>query len=238
MLRRVGEPRQAEQASAPKAVHRFPETEARLAAHAAVEMAIVLERFDRPGNRHVVAYVVPRDGESPTVSELRRFARKEVPPTSVPGTIILLESFVRTSGGDVDIAALHDPFGLADDYIAPRSETERVIAGIWKDALGIEKVGVRDNFFDIGGHSLLAVRAIVRLHKAVGVKLNQAIMVLQTLEQIAAEVDRQQAASAPVQSPSATLLDEPPGATEQASEVSAPSRGLFRSIRDAVGKSR
>lgn len=237
-LRRVGEPAPMDRAPAPKPVNRFPETEARLAAHPAVALAVVLERFDRPGNRHVVAYVVPRDGESPTVSELRRFARKEVPPTSVPGTIILMESFVRTTGGDVDIAALHDPFGLADDYIAPRSETERVIAGIWKDALGIEKVGVRDNFFDIGGHSLLAVRAIVRLHKAVGVKLNQAIMVLQTLEQIAAEVDRQLTGSAPVQSTSAKPLEAPPGLKEQASEISAPSRGLFRSIRNAVGKSK
>jgi len=224
--------------AAPKAATRFADAEARLQSHAAVSRAVVLERFDRPGNRHVVAYVVPRDDESPTVSELRRFARMELPSASVPGTMIMMEAFPVDGDGEVDVAALYDPFGLADDDIAPRTETERVIADIWKDALGIEKVGVRDNFFDVGGHSLLAVRAIVRLHKAIGVRLNQAIMVLQTLEQIAAEVDRQRGRTEVATPAAVPATGEPSSAPEPASPDSGTPRGLFESLRNAVGKRR
>ena len=222
-----------------QAATRFADAEARLALHPSVLRAIVLERFDRPGNRHVVGYVVPKEGESPTVSELRRFAKKELASTSVPGTILLMDAFPACADGVDDIAALHDPFGLADDFIAPRTATEQAIAGIWRDALGIEKVGVRDNFFDIGGHSLLAVRAIVRIDRTVGVRLNQSIMVMQTLEQIASEVDRQadirQEAANPVTAATVSVPPNSPSADAAANE----SRGFFTSLRDAVaGKNR
>jgi acyl transferase domain-containing protein len=216
-----------------KRLARYADSEARLELHPAVTRAVVLERFDRPGNRHLVAYLVPRPGESPTVSELRRFAKQGLPQSSVPGTIIMLESLPVGSDGAVDSVALHDPFGLADDYIAPRTPTEEAIAGIWKEALGIEKVSVRDNFFDIGGHSLLAVRAIVRIDRTIGVKLNQAIMVMQTLEQIAAEVDRQRAAAPVAHESPARSSSETPATPEAPTGATAP-RQLFRSIRDAV----
>jgi acyl transferase domain-containing protein len=219
--------------AAAKAPARFADTEARLASHAAVSGAVVLERFDRPGNRHLVAYVVPRDGESPTVSELRRFAKKELPTASVPGTIIMMESFPVGTGGAVDLAALHDPFGLADDHVAPRTPTEETIAGVWKDVLGVAKVGVRDNFFDIGGHSLLAVRAIVRIDRAVGVRLNQAIMVMQTLEQIASEVERQLAAKREREQPAAGT-EGVAAPAEPAESAGGGSRGFFKSLRSAV----
>ncbi len=67
------------------------------------------------------------------------------------------------------------------------ADTEQAIAEVWRDVLGIERIGIHDNFFDIGGHSLLAVRVITRIDKRLGVRLNQANMVLQTLEQLAAE---------------------------------------------------
>jgi acyl carrier protein len=127
---------------------------------------------------------------------------------------------------------LHDPFGLADDHIAPRTETEKAIAAIWRDALGLERVGVRDNFFDLGGHSLLAVRAIVRLEKAIGARLNQAIMVLQTLEQIAAEIDRTAGQSAPAAAAAADAVAPEPPATAPEETTS---RRLFQSIRNVVG---
>jgi hypothetical protein len=108
----------------------------------------------------------------------------------VPSTLIDLDSLPRTRTGEVDRAALPDPFGTANEFIAPRTETERLIARIWQDVLGIERISIRDNFFDAGGHSLLAVRVVTRINKAIGVRLSQTMMVLQTLEQIAAECDR------------------------------------------------
>jgi acyl transferase domain-containing protein len=207
---------------------RVSDAEGVLATHPAVDRCVVLERFDRPGNRHVVAYIVPKAGEDPTVSELRRFAKKGLAASSAPGTILILESFPKTREGDVDLGALHDPFGLADDHIAPRNETESTIAGIWRDALGLAKVGVRDNFFDIGGHSLLAIRAIVKTDKALGVRLPQTAMVMQTLEQIAAEVDRQREARANGGAAAG-------GRPTTAGEPAAASGGFLRSIREAIG---
>ena len=91
--------------------------------------------------------------------------------------------------------------------MAPRSETEKTIAKTWQEVLGIDRVGLHDNFFDVGGHSLLAMRVIVRTEKKLGVRLNNAIMVLQTLEQVAAECDKRlgaaRGASAPAAAPAA-----------------------------------
>jgi len=211
-----------------KPMQRFDDAEERLSTHPAVERAIVVDRFDRPGKRHVVGYVVPRAGEHPTASELRRFVKKDLTPASVPGVILLLESLPLDASGALDLTQLHDPFALADDFIAPRTPTEQAIAEIWKDALGVKQVGVRDNFFDIGGHSLLAVRAVVRLDRTVGVRLNQAVMVMQTLEQIASEVDRQLA-----------LRQDAAGASPVTDTGGAqgrpePSGGFFRALRNAV----
>ena len=75
---------------------------------------------------------------------------------------------------------------------------ERFIAGLWREALGIEAVGVRDNFFDIGGHSLLAMRVLAQVQKRVGRRMNPREMIFQTLEQLAASLDREAPAIAPV----------------------------------------
>jgi hypothetical protein len=141
-----------------------------------------------------VAYVVYAPNAHVTVSELRRFLKSRVPAALVPATFVALEALPRDAGGAVDRAALPDPFGAADDYVAPRTDTEKMIAEVWMEVLGIGRVSVYDNFFDIGGHSLLAVRVVTRVDKRIGVRLNQAIVVLQTLEQIAAECDKRRQA--------------------------------------------
>ena len=96
--------------------------------------------------------------------------------------------------------------------------------------LGVERVGVRDNFFDIGGHSLLAVRATMQLNRAVGVRLNQATMVMQTLEQVAAEVDRQLVVKREAEVAAAAA----PGLGTAASAPDKGSGGFLRSLRKAV----
>ena len=198
--------------------------------HPGVSRAIVLERVDRTGRKHLVGYVLLRDGEYATASELRRFLKKQLPAASVPGIIIVIDAMPVGADDSLDLSLLHDPFALADDHIAPRSETERTIATIWKDTLGVERVGVRDNFFDIGGHSLLAVRAAMQLNRAVGVRLNQATMVMQTLEQVAAEVDRQLVVKREAEVAAASA----PGLGTAASAPDKGSGGFLRSLRKAV----
>lgn len=173
------------------------EIEAVLVTHETVQACAVMQRRNRPGELKLVAYVLFQPGEQATVSDLRRFLKARLAETMVPSSFVEVEELPRTPDGAIDRSALPDPFGAVDDSVAPRTETERVIAGIWKEVLGVERISVHDNFFDAGGHSLLAVRVVVKIEKKIGVRLNQAIMVLQTLEQIAAECDKRQASAAP-----------------------------------------
>ncbi len=171
------------------------EVEAALMAHEAVREVAVLERMNRQGTAKLVAYPVFATGTRATGSDLRRFLKSRVPSHLVPSTYVDLDGLPRTADGAVDYAALPDPFGVVDQHVAPRTATEEVMAEIWKEVLGVSRVGVHDNFFDAGGHSLLAVRVIIRLDKKIGVRLTQANMVLQTLEQLAADCDRRIAAT-------------------------------------------
>jgi hypothetical protein len=183
-----------------------------LLTHPSLESCAVMMRKDRTGAERTVCYVVFKRSEHATVSDLRRFVKSKVGGgRRVPSTFVTLEALPRQSGGSgasdtsdgrdgrgggvgsgaVDYDSLPDPFGVADTFVAPRTETESTIAESWIEALGVPRVSIHDNFFDIGGHSLLAVRVVTRLDRQLGVRLSQAIMVLQTLEQIAAECDRQ-----------------------------------------------
>jgi acyl transferase domain-containing protein len=156
----------------------------------AVAEAVAVAKKGRGGERRLLGYVAYAPGESATVSELRRHAKKNLPSHLVPGNFLDVDEFPRTAAGEVDVAQLPDPFAPVDDHVPPRTETEKRIAAIWTEVLGVDRVGIHDNFFDIGGHSLLGVRVITRIHRELGARLDQATMVLQTLEQIAARCDR------------------------------------------------
>src|SRR5262249_43039342 len=156
------------------------EIEAALNQHPAVQDSVVVSREDR-----LVAYVVPSQ-KSPTskyaneplaavpaatlASELRGFLKEKLPEYMIPSAFVPLESFPLNANGKVDRQALPAPEVLGTkmgaSWIAPRTEAERVIAAIWHDLLGLELVGANDNFFDLGGHSLLMVRLQVRLSEA------------------------------------------------------------------------
>jgi len=78
-----------------------------------------------------------------------------------------------------------------DDFVAPRTPSEEAVAGIWAELLGLDRVGIHDNFLDVGGHSLVGIRVLVRIKQETGVRLEANDLTLQTLEQLAAEIDRQ-----------------------------------------------
>ncbi|MCS6914979.1 MAG: amino acid adenylation domain-containing protein [Myxococcales bacterium] len=169
------------------------EIEAALERHEAVREAVVVVRQDAPGDQRLVAYVVygPQGGATP--SELRSFLRKDLPDYMLPHLFVEMDRLPLGPSGKVDRRALPDPFGQAqrdDGYIPPRTPTEQLIARLFAEVLGVPRVGLHDNFFNLGGHSLLSVQLVHRIERETGRRLSPRALVFQNVGQIAAECDR------------------------------------------------
>jgi len=145
------------------------EVEALLKQQPAVREAIVLAREDQPGDQRLVAYVVLNPGAACGSDDLRRYLRSKLPEYLVPANFVLLKRLPLTPNGKVDRQALPAPDSLrpelAATYIAPGDEIEQAIAKIWQAALRLDQVGLHDNFFDLGGHSLLLVQVHQQLRQ-------------------------------------------------------------------------
>ncbi len=143
------------------------EIEAVLSQCAGVSQAAVLVREDNPGDKRLVAYIVSQDGPAPSAETLRSQLQEYLPDYMVPSGYVFLDSFPLTPNGKLDRRALPAPEAKkadpTEDYKPPHNEVERTIASVWQEVLHVEKVGVNDNFFDLGGHSLLLVRVQSRL---------------------------------------------------------------------------
>ncbi|MEV6977381.1 amino acid adenylation domain-containing protein [Kitasatospora sp. NPDC093806] len=142
----------------------------------AVGQAVVLVREDRPGDRRLVAYLVPAEagGTVPAPSRLREHLLRSLPSHMVPSAFKALDRFPLTVNGKLDRRALPAPSrrdSLDAVPVAPRTETERVLAGIWCEVLGLDDVGVADDFAELGGDSLAMARVASRIHAATGVRL-------------------------------------------------------------------
>jgi len=150
------------------------EIEALLSTHDSVAQAVVIIREDRPGDKRLVAYVMAAEGQTPAAGELRRLAKERLPDYMVPSAVVVLDAFPLTPNGKINRRALPAPDGARqaeDAYVQPRTDTERRIAAIWCEVLGVQAVGVEDNFFDLGGHSLLVVKLHGRLRAELGGEL-------------------------------------------------------------------
>jgi len=145
------------------------EIEALLKQQPAVREAIVLAREDQPGDQRLVAYVGLNPGAACGSDDLRRYLRSKLPEYLVPANFVLLKRLPLTPNGKVDRQALPAPDSLrpelAATYIAPGDEIEQAIARIWQAALRLDQVGLHDNFFDLGGHSLLLVQVHQQLRQ-------------------------------------------------------------------------
>jgi len=143
------------------------EIEAVLMQYSAVREVVAVVREDIPGDKRIVAYVVPKAGLQPTTSELRRFLATKLPEYMIPSLFVIIDSLPLTINGKIDRRALPAPDGarpeLEDFYVAPRTPIEQKLADIWGELLGLEQVGVHDNFFELGGDSLLATQAILHI---------------------------------------------------------------------------
>ncbi|MEA2604526.1 MAG: hypothetical protein QOF89_5518, partial [Acidobacteriota bacterium] len=154
------------------------EIEAALAAHPDVREAVVVARERAAGGAlgdwRLTAYVVGRGGVelAPEAEELRGFLRSRLPAHMVPWAFVVLPALPLNANGKIDRRALPDPersaWGAAAGIEEPQSEMERTIAAIWRELLRLDPVGIDDNFFDSGGHSLLAVRVHNQLRRLAG----------------------------------------------------------------------
>ncbi|MBD2523671.1 non-ribosomal peptide synthetase [Nostoc sp. FACHB-133] len=144
------------------------EIESVLCQHPQVQQAVVSVREDN-SNKSLIAYVVSKQTQTLNVSELQRFLREKLPEYMMPSAFIMLKALPLTSNGKINCNALPESNGnrpeLAANYEPPQTEVEQSIADIWQQILHVEKVDIHDNFFDIGGHSLLLVQAHAKLRE-------------------------------------------------------------------------
>jgi aspartate racemase len=166
------------------------EIEATLSQHPSVMQSVIIAREDTPNEKRLVAYVVPDEGQSLTASDLRTFLRAKLPKHMVPSLYVTLEALPLTPSGKVNRRALPAPdtarSELEKTFITPRDTLELQLVVIWEQVLGIQSISVRDNFFDLGGHSLLSVHLLARIRKEFGAELPLATLFqAPTVEQLA-----------------------------------------------------
>ncbi|MEU9994297.1 amino acid adenylation domain-containing protein [Streptomyces sp. NPDC050848] len=175
------------------------EIEAALLAHADVETCVVTVREDAhadsgspgaPGEKALVAYVVPAPGTAPGIGALRDWCGRTLPGYMVPGVYVFLDRLPLTTSGKTDRTALPAPdgerTGLEAEFVAPRTPAERAVARTFGEALWVDEVGVHDDFFDLGGDSLTATRVALALQVEFGLEIPvRALFTHSTVESLA-----------------------------------------------------
>lgn len=152
----------------------LPEIESVLSTHPAVERAVVICHEHPPGIQRLIAYYTGKPGtDHPSASGLRAFLSRSLPDHMVPSAFLALESFPLTPTRKIDRKSLPIPEFTSDltDYQAPGTELEKTLVAIFEEVLELPKIGIYDNFFDLGGQSLLALRAAVRIQERTGAAL-------------------------------------------------------------------
>ncbi|HEX9936581.1 MAG TPA: amino acid adenylation domain-containing protein, partial [Longimicrobium sp.] len=177
------------------------EIEARLAEHPAVHEVVVVARDGEVGDPRLVAYYV---GDPAGAEALRAHLAARLPEYMVPAAFVHMDALPVNPNGKLDRKALPEPeYGAAEEtYVAPRTPVEEVLAGIWAEVLGVERLGVHDGFFELGGHSLLATRAVSRVRELFGVELPlRALFEGPTVAELASAVEEMRRAGLPVLPP-------------------------------------
>ncbi|MFF1670571.1 AMP-binding protein, partial [Nocardiopsis flavescens] len=148
------------------------EVEAALAARPGIGRCAVVVREDRPGDKRLVAYVVPEPGHALDPAALRESMAESLPDYMIPSLFVTMDDLPLTGNGKLDRRALPAPdygaLARSRDAVTPREE---LVCRVFAEVLGLERVGVDDSFFDLGGHSLLATRLIGRINDATGMEL-------------------------------------------------------------------
>ncbi len=167
------------------------EIEQALRQHASVSESVVLAREDTPGDKRLAAYVVPGAGKEFSAGELRSFLKDKLPDYMVPAAFVRLDALPLTPNGKVDRRALPAPdttkVEAEQAFTAPTDALEFQMQKIWERVLNAEPIGVRDNFFDLGGHSIMAIKLFAQIEELTGKRLPLATLLhAPTIEQLAA----------------------------------------------------
>ncbi|MCP4701299.1 MAG: amino acid adenylation domain-containing protein, partial [Gammaproteobacteria bacterium] len=147
------------------------EIETMLALHPDVREAVAVVREDTANDKRLVAYVVPDREREIAADMLRDFLKQKLPAYMIPSSFAVLEAFPLTPNGKIDRKALPVPEGPQRAYVMPQTELEQIIAVVWQEVLSVDKAGIHDNFFDLGGHSLLIARTQARLQDRLAMKI-------------------------------------------------------------------
>jgi surfactin family lipopeptide synthetase C len=151
------------------------EVESRLAAHAAVRDAVIEAREDGEGGKHIAAFVVPQPGEEIAVDHLRKFLAEQLPDYMVPSTFVTLKELPLLPNGKINRNALveleQSRLETGERLVEPRDMVEFRLLQLWEETLGVEGIGVKDNFFDLGGNSLLAVTLMANVRRRFGIEI-------------------------------------------------------------------
>jgi amino acid adenylation domain-containing protein len=156
------------------------EIEAALEQHPSVREAVVITRQGTTGEKQLIAHLLPQPGQEINATELRTFSREKLPEYMVPAGFIATDSVPLTPGGKIDRRALAEQVTVEQraesEAAPPRTQTQEMLAEIWRKLLKVEGVGINDNFFELGGHSLLATQVITKVRDAFEVNLPQRAM--------------------------------------------------------------
>jgi amino acid adenylation domain-containing protein len=150
------------------------EVEASLRGHEKVREAVVIVREDEVGLKRLVGYVVVGGQPALQTSEIRDYLREKLPEQMIPSAFVVLEEMPLLGNGKVDRRALPEPergAGAVGEKSQARTVTEELVGGIWAEVLGLERVGVEENFFEVGGHSLVATQVMSRVREAFGIEM-------------------------------------------------------------------
>ncbi|MGB8645079.1 MAG: amino acid adenylation domain-containing protein [Anaerolineae bacterium] len=136
-----------------------------------LEALLVAREVDQgTGHKQLIAYIRPQGESALPIDELRGFIKTQLPDYMIPAAFVLMEAFPLTSNGKIDHRRLPDPDSarpeLAQSFVAPRTPAEQILADIWQKVLGVDRVGIHDNFFDLGGDSILSLQIVARATQA------------------------------------------------------------------------
>jgi len=171
------------------------EIETILMGYPGVREAVTMVREDQAGDARLIAYLVPVSGVRFSIRDIRNFLGDRLPAYSIPSNFLVLPGLPLNNNGKVDRRAFPPPDAsradFGEEYVAPRTHTENILAAIWADLLKLDRVGVRDNFFDLGGDSLLAMRMVSRLRDRFKIDLPLSdVLSLQSISRLASAVER------------------------------------------------
>jgi len=169
------------------------EIETALQKHPNIDTAVVTVKYNKGDEKELIAYIVSKREFSAT--DIRTYLSNHLPAYMVPNYFVQLDNLPLTPNGKIDKKALPDPEGLGLssglEYVAPRNEIEEKLVAIWQEILSKERISIKDNFFDLGGHSLRAARLASQIHKTFDVKITIADLFERPILEQQAEIIQQ-----------------------------------------------